>query len=270
MGYCDGKSGYKDKTGIDLIPEVENLRLKYQVDLLNRAKKLTTEKGEGGLTAFQKNVRNLNTEDYDPKNVFQRIAGDEVPSDIKITQAKSNKARRDIADLSNFLGEDVGKNTKDIEAATLYDYLGSGKTNGSRNVNLGTILGTAASTILGAGAGAAGGTIGGPAGMAVGAILGGLGGALKDTGVVQRIRREILNSMYNPANATRNDIINKVGRYGAAVTLPSEIQKEKNRDESTLESFEAWRQLSTPINTTQSIENKKEQNQEYFGRRGGN
>ena len=268
QGFLNAAQRYKDKTGIDLIPEVENLRLKYQVDLLNRAKKLTTEKGEVGLTAFQKNVRNLNTEDYDPKNVFQRIAGDEVPSDIKITQAKSNKARRDIADLSNFLGEDVGKNTKDIEAATLYDYLGSGKTNGSRNVNFGTILGYTGSSLAGAGAGAIGGSLGGPVGTAIGAGVGALAGALKDTGVVQRIRRELLNSMYNPANARRNDIINKVSRFEAATTLPSEIQKEKNRDESTLQSFEAWRQLSTPINTTQSIESKKEQNQEYFGRRG--
>lgn len=268
QSFLNAAQRYKDKTGVDILPEVQNLRLKYQVDLLNRAKKLTTEKGEGGLTAFQKNVRNLNTEDYDPKNVFQRIAGDEVPSDIKITQAKSNKARRDIADLSNFLGEDVGKNTKDIEAASLYDYMGSGKTNGSRNVNLGTILGYTGSSLAGAGAGAIGGSLGGPVGTAIGAGIGALAGGLKDTGVIQRIRREILNSMYNPANARRNDIINKVGRFEAATTLPSEIQKEKNRDESTLQSFEAWRQLSTPINTTQSIENKKEQNQEYFGRSG--
>lgn len=263
QSFLNAAQRYKDKTGIDLIPEVENLRLKYQVDLLNRAKKLTTEKGEGGLTAFQKNVRNLNTEDYDPKNVFQRIAGDEVPSDIKITQAKSNKARRDIADLSNFLGEDVGKNTKDIEAATLYDYLGSGKTNGSRNVNLGTILGYTGSSLAGAGAGAIGGSLGGPVGTAIGAGVGALAGALKDTGVVQRIRRELLNSMYNPANARRNDIINKVSRFEAATTLPSEIQKGRNRDESTLDSFQAWEDLKN----ANMVERQMDKNEEYFGRR---
>ena len=263
QSFLNAAQRYKDKTGVDILPDVQNLRLKYQVDLLNRAKKLTSEKGEGGLTAFQKNVRNLNTEDYDAKNFLQRISGDEVPSDIKITQAKSNKARRDIADLSNFLGEDVGKNTKDIEAASLYDYLGSGKTNGSKNVNLGTILGYTGSSLAGAGAGALGGSLGGPVGTAIGAGVGALAGALKDTGVIQRIRREILNSMYNPANARRNDIINKVGRFEAATTLPSEIQKGRNRDESTLDSFQAWEDLKN----ANMVERQMDKNEEYFGRR---
>lgn len=255
QGFINAAQRYKEKTGIDILPEVENLRLKYQVDLLNRAKKLTTEKGESGLTPFKKNMKDLNVQDYESKNIVERILGEDKPSDIKVTQVKSDKARKDIADLSNFIGEDIGKNTKDIEAASLYDYMGTGKANGSRMVNLlasmGAAIGNGVKNI-----------------PLVGASLGGMIGAMSDTGKIQRIRREILNSMYNPANATRNDIINKVGRYGAAVTLPSEIQKEKNRDESTLQSFEAWRQLSTPINTTQSIENKKEQNLKYFNREG--
>jgi uncharacterized membrane protein len=254
----DKVARYKKQTGVDLMPQVEDLRLKYQVDLLERAKELT-KPSEKGFTPFQKSVGNLNVEDYDPKNVFERITGEDIPSDIKPTQAKSNKARKDIEDLSSFIGEDVGRNTKDIEAASLYDWMGSGKTNGSRNVNLGAITGSG----IGALAGSLKGSFGGPLGTGIGGVLGAVGGALKDTGIAQRTRRELLNTLYNPANAKRNDVINKITRFEGATTLPSEIQKQENRENQALSTFEDYyksNRIGDLVDRQQKI------NEDVFGR----
>ena len=256
---------YKRTTGIDLLPEINQLRNKYNVDLLNKVKALTKPNEKTDVSLFQKNVRNLNLEDYDKKNFIQRIVGDDIPSDIETKQVRSDKVRRDIKDLSDYIGENAAKNTTDIEAASLYDWLGKGKTNGSRNVNLGTFLGTAGSTLLGAGGGALGGSIGGPIGTAIGATIGALGGALKDTGVVQRARREILDALYNPENKNKISRLNNAMKYEGSVALPVEIQKQDNRENQAIATFEDYYKSNR---VGELVNRQKEINEEAFGRSG--
>lgn len=242
-------------TNSELGKAIGNIRTKYQVDLLNKAKKLMS--GEKG-TNLQKKMKDIKLDDLDDNSLLGRITGNASDSDLNIAKAKDQIFRNDINDLSTFLGEDSAKNIKDIELEKIYDLMGQGKANGSRNVNWGAIL---ASSALGGLGGAAKGSVGGIVGSAIGAAAGATAGALRDYGTMGRIQRELINAGYNP----KVQALGKSLQYGGMTTIPTEVQKYENRSNNSLSSYNEYMKARR---MSELVQDQKNINKEYFQREG--
>lgn len=255
---------YDKVNGTDFSSRLEGYRNQYLIDLLAKAEDYIKEGTKGG-SKLTKNAYNIlamtpYTKQDGIRGLLNRIGSEDTKKAQTKLLSQHKAAKNMIKDLSTFSGEDWREVFRNIQNENLYDLIGSGKANGSRRVQLGANVGSGINDWIKKIP---------VAGQAWGAIT----GALIDSGRLQRARRELLDRMYqleknprplfdinNLSGTAASNWESKIANRLLAPKISSEIIEDERKRE-------AWNQLSTPINTTQSIENKQDQNEQYFGRR---
>ena len=244
--------------GTKFSDDLDSFRNKYLVDLLAKAEDYIKQGSKGGskLTKNAYNVLALSpyTKQSGIRGVLNRIGSSDTKKQQTNLLAQHRSAKNMIKDLADYTGQDSNQLIRDIQNENLYDLMGSGKANGSRRVQLGANIGEGVNDKI-------------KNIPFLGKAWGATVGALIDSGVLQRTRRELLDRMYqlekNPRNVLKPTANweSKVASRVLAPEMTSSIMEEQRQKE-------AWDQLTQPLNTTTSIQNKREQNEEYFGRSG--
>lgn len=256
--------------GTNYSQQLRDLRLKHDIDLLNKVRKYTTPKeGGSGETIFSKQAYNVIPEGVikpvEKENAVDRILStNRLQTRNKISK-KNKKSRQMVEDISRFLtkeGENaddiIANNTRALENDVLFDAMGNSNINGSRRVNLGANVGEAVGEKLHEWLKSI------PfAGKAYGSIV----GAAIDKGLVQRSRREILERLMeaekNPSKFWSPKSISDLSKRAGSRILAPQISNEMSRQE---EAMQTWESLLN--DKTAQVSKQKDTNLENFGRTG--